>query len=295
MVSKKMNPESVSKTEPTGTKLINVNLCNGKKGGVGKSTLARIMSELYHQLGREFTLVDADPNYDVARIYDNQTVAIWESSLVPKAGKLSRKAFLDNLEKNEVSESNEAEGIFSQQIVFSDAPRLRYLGKRFLELIDTCGQDIIVSLPANDNMEYFLDSNRINKALGQDSRKFNIVNWWCLPGCQNSQKMFLEFVEKYPNIKHVAVFNHGISTAVPDWSTFRPSPELLKALKEKRFTYTAITGLEAIPTIVAELDKNVPYREIIKGTKVDQFSREDLKEWLDDNITGLKETGYFEA
>jgi polynucleotide 5'-kinase involved in rRNA processing len=47
-----------------------LHLCNGFLGGVGKSTLARLFCERFIKLGRLFTLIDADTNYNVARAYD---------------------------------------------------------------------------------------------------------------------------------------------------------------------------------------------------------------------------------
>ena len=55
-----------------------LHLCNGFLGGVGKSTLARLFCERSIELGRSFTLIDADPNYNVARAYDKETVALWQ-------------------------------------------------------------------------------------------------------------------------------------------------------------------------------------------------------------------------
>ena len=45
---------------------------------MGKSTLARLFCERFIKLGRSFTLIDADPNYNVARAYDKETVALWQ-------------------------------------------------------------------------------------------------------------------------------------------------------------------------------------------------------------------------
>jgi CO dehydrogenase nickel-insertion accessory protein CooC1 len=55
-----------------------LHLCNGFLGGAGKSTLARLFCEKFIKLGRLFTLIDADPNYNVARAYDRETVAFWQ-------------------------------------------------------------------------------------------------------------------------------------------------------------------------------------------------------------------------
>ncbi|WP_373545653.1 hypothetical protein [Chamaesiphon sp.] len=285
------NPEQ-NMNAATGNRLPRVHIWNGKIGGIGKTTGARIQCEAYHQLGKKFTLIDADDvNYNVARLYDKEIVAQWESRLKPASGKMSRKTFLDNLEQE--GETNEgAAGLLSQQIIFSDDPKLRYLGKRFLEIIDTYQQDVIVSLPANDSFEFLLDSNRIDRLLSKDDRTFDMINWWCIPGCEDSQKMFAKFIEKYPHIKHVAVFNQGITSVIPNWEVFRLSKELSVMLKEKRFSRTAISELEAMPPIIDEIGNGVPYREIIAGTKVDKFSRGDLEDWLNHNIEALKETGY---
>ncbi|PSB02368.1 hypothetical protein, partial [Merismopedia glauca] len=44
-----------------------LHICNATDGGVGKSTLSRLLSEYYHKYKPDsYSLIDADPKLDVA-------------------------------------------------------------------------------------------------------------------------------------------------------------------------------------------------------------------------------------
>ncbi len=81
--SKKDEPvEQVETIEPPkidDSNIPTLHLSNGFLGGAGKSTLARLFCERFIKLGRAFTLIDADPNYNVARAYDKETVSLWQN------------------------------------------------------------------------------------------------------------------------------------------------------------------------------------------------------------------------
>jgi hypothetical protein len=188
-----------------------LHLCNGFLGGAGKSTLARLFCERFIKLGRLFTLIDADPNYNVARAYDRETVSLWQHKDVKSSvGSIGSRFGRSLAEKEDVVKVGS--NLLSEQILFSKDAKFSYLGDRLLDIIYSVKRDLIVSLPANDGIDLWLDSNNINGLMENGSSPFKVINWWCSFGSGTSQQMFVDFVTKYPNLHHVCVFNLGITS-----------------------------------------------------------------------------------
>ena len=238
--------------------------CNGFLGGVGKYTLARLFCERFIKLGRSFTLIDADPNYNVARAYDRETVALWQHKDVKSSVSSIGSRFGRSLaEKEDVIKVRS--NLLSEQIIFSKDAKFSYLGDRLLDIIYSVKRDLIVSLPANDGIERWLDSNNINILLGSESSPFKVVNWWCSFGSGTSQQMFVDFVTKYPNLHHVCVFNLGITSAVPNWDRFDPLPTLDKLSQDGKVKIANILPWLADPAILEAVDLGTPLHEIVKN------------------------------
>lgn len=281
-----------------------LHLCNGFLGGAGKSTLARLFCERFIKLGRLFTLIDADPNYNVARAYDRETVALWQQNDV----KSSVSSFAERplwgigsrfgrslAEKEDVVkvESN----LLSEQILFSKDAKFSYLGDRLLDIIYSIKRDLIVSLPANDGIDLWLDSNNINSLMKSESPPFKVVNWWCSFGSGTSQQMFVDFVTKYPNLHHVCVFNLGITSAVPNWDRFDPLPTLDKLSQDGKVKIANILPWLADPAILEAVDLGTPLHEIVKngyrqGKQLNPIVKLKIDKWLEDNWQSFRNTGY---
>jgi hypothetical protein len=152
-----------------------LHLCNGFLGGAGKSTLARLFCERFIKMGRAFTLVDADPNYNVARAYDKETVAFWQDKDVKSAVISVGSRFGRSLAEKEDFTRVES-NLLSEQIIFSKDTKYSYLGNRLLDIIYSIKRDLIVSLPANDGIELWLDSNNINGIMSSESSPFKVAN-----------------------------------------------------------------------------------------------------------------------
>jgi hypothetical protein len=136
---------------------------------------------------------------------------------------------------------------------------------RLLDIIYGLQRDILVSLPANDGIEIWLDSNNINGLMASESPTFKVVNWWCSFGSGTSQQMFVDFVTKYPNLHHVCVFNLGITSAVPNWDRFDPLPALDKLSQAGKVKIANILPWLADPAILEEVDLGTPLHEIVKN------------------------------
>lgn len=283
-----------------------LHLCNGFLGGVGKSTLARLFCERFIKLGRSFTLIDADPNYNVARAYDKETVALWQhkdvkssvSSIAERRllgiGSRFGRSLADKEELKLQVDSN----LMSEQIIFSKDAKFSYLGDRLLDIIYGLKQDIIVSLPANDGIEIWLDSNNINGLMASESSPFKVINWWCSFGSGTSQQMFVDFVTKYPNIQHVCVFNLGITSAVPNWDRFDPLPLLDNFSQDGKVKIANILPWLADPAILEAVDLGTPLHEIVKngyqqGKQLNPIVKLKIDKWLEDNWQSFRNTGYF--
>jgi hypothetical protein len=271
-----------------------LHLCNGFLGGAGKSTLARLFCERFIKLGRLFTLIDADSNYNVARAYDRETVALWQqkdvkSSLGSSIGSRFGRSLADTEPK---VDSN----LLSEQIIFSKDAKFSYLGDRLLDVIYNLQRDLIVSLPANDGIELWLDSNNINGLMASESPPFKVVNWWCSFGSGTSQQMFVDFVTKYPNLHHVCVFNLGITSAVPNWDRFDPLPALDRLSHDGKVKIANILPWLADPAILEAVDLGTPLHEIVKSgygqKQLNPIVKLKIDKWLEDNWQSFRITGY---
>ncbi len=272
-----------------------LHLCNGFLGGAGKSTLARLFCERFIKIGRLFTLIDADSNYNVARAYDRETVALWQHKDVKSSvGAIGSRFGRSLAEKEDVVkvESN----LVSEQILFSKDAKFSYLGDRLLDIIYSIKRDLIVSLPANDSIDLWLDSNNINGLMESRSSPFKVVNWWCSFGSGTSQQMFVDFVTKYPNIHHVCVFNLGITSAVPNWDRFDPLPTLDKISQDGKVKIANILPWLADPAILEAVDLGTPLHEIVKNgygqKQLNPIVKLKIDKWLEDNWQSFRSTGY---
>ncbi len=273
-----------------------LHLCNGFLGGSGKSTLARLFCERFIKIGRLFTLIDADPNCNVARAYDRETVALWQYKDVKSSvGSISSR-FGRSLADNDEFRSQVDSNLMSEQIIFSKDAKFSYLGDRLLDVIYSLKQDLIVSLPANDGIDLWLDSNNINSLMASESPPLKVVNWWCSFGSGTSQQMFVDFVTKYPNLHHVCVFNLGITSAVPNWGRFDPLPTLDKPSQDGKVKIANILPWLADPAILEAVDLGTPLHEIIKngyrGKQLNPIVKLKIDKWLEDNWQSFRHTGY---
>jgi hypothetical protein len=272
-----------------------LHLCNGFLGGAGKSTLARLFCERFIKLSRLFTLIDADPNYNVARAYDRETVALWQHKHVKSSVSSIGSRFGRSLaEKEDVVEV--VSSLLSEQIIFSKDAKFSYLGDRLLDIIYSLKRDIISSLPANDGIDLWLDSNNINTLMTSESPPFKVVNWWCSFGSGTSQQMFVDFVTKYPNLHHVCVFNLGITSAVPNWDRFDPLPALDKLSQDGKVKIANILPWLADPAILEAVDLGTPLHEIVKNgfqqKQLNPIVKLKIDKWLEDNWQSFRNTGY---
>jgi hypothetical protein len=273
-----------------------LHLCNGFLGGVGKSTLSRLFCERFIKLGQAFTLIDADPNYNVARAYDRETVAFWQHKAVKSAVISVGSRFGRSLAEKEDFTRVES-NLLNEQIIFSNDAKFSYLGDRLLDIIYGLKQDIIVSLPANDGIDLWLESNNINALMASESSPFKVINWWCSFGSGTSQQMFVDFVIKYPNLHHVCVFNLGITSAVPNWDRFDPLPTLDKLSQDGKVKIANILPWLADPAILEAVDLGTPLHEIVKngyqqGKQLNPIVKLKIDKWLEDNWQSFRSTGY---
>ena len=273
-----------------------LHLCNGFLGGAGKSTLARLFCERFIKLGRLFTLVDADPNCNVARAYDKETIALWQHKQVKTATSSIGSRFGRSLADREEFKLQVDLNLMSEQIIFSKDAKFSYLGDRLLDIIYGMQRDLISSLPANDGIELWLDSNNINWLMESESPPFKVVNWWCSFGSVTSQQMFVDFVTKYPNLHHVCVFNLGITSVVPNWDRFNPLPTLDKLSQDGKVKIANILPWLADPAILEAVDLGTPLHEILEhgwhGKLLNPIVKVKIEKWLQANWQSFRDTGY---
>ncbi len=276
-----------------------IQICNGRLGGVGKTTLARLLCERYLKIERPYTLIDSDEdNYNVARAYDKKAVAFWES----QNNTINSTSNFDDRFSSEsliaVNHDSELKNfdLMTEQIIFSHDDKLSYLGDRLLEIIDRYHQDIIVSLPANDGLEKWLDRNQIDSFIAEGSSHFKVTNWWCSFGGATSQQKFINFVHKYPHLDHVIVFNLGITSVVPNWHRFSPLPDLVDLVRQHKVKSASILPWVSDPGILEAVDRGTPLHEIIErgwlGKPLNPIIKGKIQKWLVDNWAAFQATGH---
>jgi hypothetical protein len=273
-----------------------IHICNGKLGGTGKSTAARLLCERYLKLGRLYTPIDSDSNYNVARAYQKDVVALWESRSSQSSTQRDNDFFggSASVKTNSLVENNR--DLLAEQIVFSHDTKLSYLGDRFLELIDRHQRDVVVSLPANDGLEFWLDTNSIDALMAAPAPPFKIVNWWISFGSATSQQMLVDFIHKYPHLNHVCVFNLGITSAVPNWQRFSPLPALKAIADQGGVKTAAILPWLSDPAILEAVDAGTPLHEILatgwQGRSLNPIVKTKIEKWRADNWRSFEQTGF---
>jgi hypothetical protein len=287
-----------------------VHIFNGRLGGSGKSTAARLLCERYLKLGQSYTLIDADSNYNVARAYQKETIAIWEKTpskiwgdgnndrikansenFLGKPNRLQPANIKPLSQKNNSNQSN----LLAEQIIFSNDSKLAYLGDRFLEIIDRYQTDIIVSLPANDGLEYWLDTNGIDLLMAAEAPPFKIVNWWVSFGSVTSQQMLVDFITKYPHLQHVFIRNLGITSTVPNWDRFSPLPDLTAMYEQGQVKGASILPWLSDPAILEAVDAGTPLHEILANglerKPLNPIVKTKIEKWLEHNWRSFEQTG----
>jgi hypothetical protein len=282
-------PPALSKaTIPT------IHIFNGRLGGTGKSTGARLLCAWYQSIDRPYTLIDTDPNCNVARAYGKETVSRWQSSPVEVVGS-SNDFFNLSTEKLPAS-LPDSEDLLSEQILFSADAKLSYLGDRFLEIVEQHQRDVVVSLPANDALELWLDAHGIDVLIDTEAPPFKIVNWWVSFGSAASQQALVDFIGKYPHLQHVCVFNLGITSAVPNWQRFAPLPALLDLAKQGLVKNAAIQPWLSDPGILEAVEAGTPFHEILahgwKGRRLNPAIESKIEKWLKSNWKSFEDTGF---
>lgn len=278
-----------------------IHLFHGVLGGSGKSTGSRLMCERYRSRKQEFTLIDADPNYNVARAYQKDVITLWER-------KSNRHSTADTSTTNQDIDNSMWEGshssssiesslkLLEEQIIFSRDTKFSYLGDRFLEAISFYGHDFVVSLPAGDDIEFWLDSNNIDSLIETNSLPFKIINWWISFGSISSQEKLVNFIQKYPHLNHVCVFNQGITSVVPNWGRFSVLPALRKMAQEGRVKKASILPWQSDPAILEAVEAGQPLHEIIEngwqGKALNPIVKGKIEKWLETNWLSFEATGY---
>jgi hypothetical protein len=282
-------------------------LSNGVKGNIGKTTFAKAMVEMYDQGKKLRTIVDMDiwtPN--VARVYAKNIVEAWGGSKSTKpeqsseADFFARAAAVIDLDpkkdaQNKDKAAKPAQEVITdllslEQISLTEDPTQAYLGDRLLEVITADPSiDTICSLPANVDrgIRFWLDQNDIDQQMANGKLPFRLVNWWLTDGSDESMSLLADFIDTYPNIKHVLVLNKGIRTAVPKWDNFLPSNRLTKYFQEGKLKCISLPPLLIDPQLMVKIQHDhLSYAELKKIAS--SFVTIKIDKWLDTSYKAIK-------
>jgi hypothetical protein len=287
------------------SKVPTCHLSNGVKGNIGKTTFAKTMVEMYDQGKKLRTIVDMDlwtPN--VARVYARNIVDAWGGvkSTQPKqsseADFFARAAagieFDPSKDKSieKTSQQKITEMLSLEQISLTEDPTQAYLGDRLLEIITADPLiDTICSLPANVDrgIRFWLDQNDIDQQMAKGKLPFRLVNWWLTDGSDESMSLLADFMDTYPNIKHVLVLNKGIRTAVPKWDNFLPSERLTKYFQEGKLKCISLPPLLIDPQLMIKIQHDhISYTELTKTAS--SFAKIKIDKWLEASSKAIQST-----
>jgi hypothetical protein len=280
-------------------------LSNGVKGNIGKTTFAKTMVEMYDQGKKLRTIVDMDlwtPN--VARVYARNIVDAWGGVKSPQPEQSSEADFfaraaaaidpksLQDKPIEKTSQQKITEMLSLEQISLTEDPTQAYLGDRLLEIITADPSiDTICSLPANVDrgIRFWLDQNDIDQQMGNGKLPFRLVNWWLTDGSDESMSLLADFMDAYPNIRHVLVLNKGIRTAVPKWDNFLPSERLTKYFQEGKLKCISLPPLLIDPQLMIKIQHDyLSYAELKKIAS--SFVTIKIDKWLDTSYKAIKST-----
>jgi hypothetical protein len=300
----------MSDPNPPKPKVPTCHLSNGVKGNIGKTTFAKAMVEMYDQGKKSRTIVDMDiwtPN--VARVYAKNIVEAWGGGKLtqPKqsseADFFARAAAVIEIEPKKTAENKDkatekpsqdaiAELLSLEQISLTEDPTQAYLGDRLLEIITTDPSiDTICSLPANVDrgIRFWLDQNDIDQQMAKGKLPFRLVNWWLTDGSDESMTLLADFMDTYPNIKHVLVLNKGIRTAVPKWDNFLPSERLTKYFQEGKLKCISLPPLLIDPQLMIKIQHDhISYTELTKTAS--SFAKIKIDKWLEASSKAIQST-----
>ena len=294
-------------TNPPKSKVPTCHLSNGVKGNIGKTTFAKALVEMYDQAKKLRTIVDMDiwtPN--VARVYEKNIVNAWgggKSNQLEQSSEadfFTRAAAVINDPKkdpqNKAAEKTSQQTITDllslEQISLTEDPTQAYLGDRLLEIITADPSiDTICSLPANVDrgIRFWLDQNDIDEQMASGKLPFRLVNWWLTDGSDESMTLLADFIDTYPNIKHVLVLNKGIRTAEPKWDNFLPSNRLTKYFQEGKLKCISLPPLLIDPQLMIKIQQDhLSYVELKKIAS--RFVTIKVDKWLDTSYKAIKST-----
>jgi hypothetical protein len=297
----------MSDPNPPKPKVPTCHLSNGVKGNIGKTTFAKAMVEMYDHGKKSRTIVDMDiwtPN--VARVYAKNIVEAWgggksaQPEQSSEADFFARAVAVDNDpkkgEKEKAAEKTSQQVINNllslEQISLTEDPTQAYLGDRLLEIITADSSiDTICSLPANVDrgIRFWLDQNDIDQQMANGKLPFRLVNWWLTDGSDESMSLLADFMDTYPNLKHVLVLNKGIRTAVPKWDNFLPSNRLTKYFQEGKLKCISLPPLLIDPQLMIKIHHDhLSYDELKKVAS--SFAKIKIDKWLEASSKAIQST-----
>ncbi len=279
----------------------------GECGGVGKTVTSCAFIEVQHIRGQEINIVDLDrstPN--VGLRYAKEITSKWVGSsqaaednsaldmFASAAAELSKPQ--KKKDKDKLSTREKIEALLGEQIVLSTDKTQAYLGDNLVEIIQSSHEiDTVLAFPSQslDGLKEWLKAHKINRKMKDGSCGFNYTNWWVSHGGIESMELLDEFIQEFPNLRHVIVFNRGINTAVQNWKHFKPSEALIKHFQEGRLKGIAIEYLSLSPEVIALSQKEyLMYRDLDEAHGASDFVRDNVQDWIEKFHKAVESTGY---
>jgi hypothetical protein len=188
-------------------------IVGGEIGGVGKSTVGKLLVEYFLEVKKDFWLVDAD-----------------ESK--PDVGLAYKKDLYEYFQGKKQIVLSDKDKLFDRQITFSGNVNKLYLLDQVWALAEV--KDVLLILPSQ--VEQYVDNwLKINdfQSFAQQNEPIFLKYWFVCNGTKPSIEMFEKHLEKHDQLSHVFVENRGTDNGV-DWDYFDRSGAIKKVREKHR-------------------------------------------------------------
>ena len=193
------------KTKSTRNQVL---IVESEKGGMGKSMVARVVTEQMLAVQTQFYLFDADSSTpNVGLTYKKE---LYERLL----------AFAGQSAPTLVAEDPTVPLELNERIIFSGDPSTYYKADRIFTYAEQ--QNVLLILPSQvkEYVDRWLDDNDVLEMIEDPANNIDIVRFFVTNGTPESLDLFYESVESTKGkIPYVLVKNRGVTTDI-DWRWF---------------------------------------------------------------------------
>ena len=268
------------KTKSTRNQVL---IVESEKGGMGKSMVARVVTEQMLAVQTQFYLFDADSSTpNVGLTYKKE---LYERLL----------AFAGQSAPTLVAEDPTVPLELNERIIFSGDPSTYYKADRIFTYAEQ--QNVLLILPSQvkEYVDRWLDDNDVLEMIEDPANNIDIVRFFVTNGTPESLDLFYESVESTKGkIPYVLVKNRGVTTDI-DWRWFDHDGKVAGYLGKYGFKSIDFPELSLDPLVKNKImGEKIPFGEAMTSGWMEKQkpSIRRLNKWLREATIALGSTGY---